>query len=149
MKACLSRRSQTWSGIIAVVVVALVLAFVKAGDRAATGLAVDDSYDGKEVRMATGGSLQIALNSNPTTGFKWELTGISDPTVLEKVSDVYEASQSKPKEGAPPRVGAGGREFWSFKALKRGAAIISMEYSRPWQGGEKGARKFSLTAVAE
>ncbi len=91
----------------------------------------------------------MELASNPTTGFKWELTGISDPAVLEKVSDIFQAPTAKQAEGEPPMVGAGGKEFWHFKALKAGKSVIEMGYSRPWEGGEKGVQKFSLTVIVE
>lgn len=112
-------------------------------------VAVDDSFNGKEVKIAASGSLQISLDSNPTTGFKWELTNISDAAVLEKVSNIFETPQVKLKEGSPPVVGAGGKEFWNFKALKKGNATVSMEYNQPWTGGQKGVRKFSLMVVVE
>lgn len=109
----------------------------------------DKSFDGKEVNMTTGGSLQVSLDSNPTTGFKWELTGISNASVLEKVSNIYDTPMFKVKEGTEPRVGVGGMEFWNFKALTQGRSTLSMEYSQPWDGGTKGARKFSLTVVVQ
>jgi inhibitor of cysteine peptidase len=112
-------------------------------------IAVDESFNAKEVRMAVGGSLQVALNSNPTTGFKWELVQNSDPAVLEKVSSIFETPMVKRPAGEPPLVGAGGKEFWNFKALKKGASILNMEYSRPWEGGDKAASTFSLTVVVE
>jgi inhibitor of cysteine peptidase len=110
---------------------------------------VDESYNGKEIQMVLGSTLQVALNSNPSTGFKWELVKINDASVLEKGESIFETPMVKQKEGSPPIVGAGGMEFWTFKALKRGTAIISMEYSRPWEGGEKGVNKFSLTVVVQ
>jgi inhibitor of cysteine peptidase len=112
-------------------------------------VAVDESFNGQEVKIAPGGSLQVALNSNPTTGFKWELSQNSDPAVLEKVSNIFETPQVKRPAGEPPLVGAGGKEFWSFKALKKGKSVLSMEYSRPWEKGEKGANQFSLTVIVE
>ncbi len=41
--------------------------------------------------------------------------------------------------------GASGEEAWTFKALKEGESTISMEYSRPWEGGEKREWTFILT----
>ncbi|MBI2907706.1 MAG: protease inhibitor I42 family protein [Chloroflexi bacterium] len=112
-------------------------------------MTVDESSNGKEVKIAPNGALQVVLDSNVTTGFKWELTSISDSKVVEKVSNTYETLKQKRKEGEPPLPGAGGTEFWSFKALKKGTANISMEYSQPWAGGTKGAEKFRLTVVVE
>jgi len=106
-------------------------------------VAVDASYNGKEIKVPVGGSLTITLELNATTGFQWELAGITDQTVLEKVDNKYEASEA----GAP--IGAAGREVWTFRTLKEGESIISMEYSRPWEGGEKAAKTFSLIVVVE
>jgi predicted secreted protein len=42
-------------------------------------------------------------------------------------------------------VGAAGRDVWTFQALKKGTSNISIAYSRPWEGGEKG--EWTFTAV--
>jgi inhibitor of cysteine peptidase len=105
----------------------------------------DPSDTGKVVEVAVGSLIKVALESNPTTGFEWELTEISDQTVLELVESKY-----RPGEGAEqdsPVVGAGGTEIWSFKALKKGEATISMEYSQPWEGGIKTAKIFDITVI--
>jgi len=46
-------------------------------------------------------------------------------------------------------VGAPGKEVWTFKALKKGTTKIAMEYSQPWEGGEKGGWTFNLTVVVK
>ena len=104
---------------------------------------VDASDSGKEVKVRVGGELIVDLESNQTTGFQWQVAEISDQTVLGKVSNIYNA----PEASAP--VGAGGIERWTFKGLKKGTARMSMEYSQPWQGGEKTAETFTLTIVVE
>ncbi len=93
----------------------------------------------KEVELASGGTLTVTLGSNKTTGFQWsEQAEIADPSILEQTSHQYIAPQSS-VEGAP------GKEEWTFMALKSGLTTISMEYSRPWEGGEKEVWKFNLT----
>jgi len=94
--------------------------------------------------MEMGESLSVTLCSNPTTGYRWsEFAVISDPTVLEQVDHVY----------TPPEVenvvGAAGKDTWIFKELKKGMTNISLEYSQPWEGGEKGHWTFSFTVVAK
>ncbi len=69
----------------------------------------------------------IALESNPTTGYSWEAD--YDETVLELVQNSYEPGEFA-KQGA---VGAGGTEFFRFKALKSGEIKITMSYKRPWE----------------
>lgn len=114
---------------------------------AAESVGIDATYDGKEISVSAGSQFTVTLESNPTTGFRWELAGITDKTVLEVVDSKYEPGEKAGQK--PPVAGAGGTEVWTFKALKAGTAKLSMEYSRPWQGGEKGVQTFNLTVVVK
>ena len=97
----------------------------------------------KEVEVAVGDSLTVTLCSNPTTGFQWESAQISDQTILQQTDHKYEPPEDE------NIVGGAGEEVWTFKALKKGTSTISMEYSRPWEGGEKGAWRFDLTVTVK
>jgi len=107
----------------------------------------DSSDTGRVVEAAVGSLIKVTLESNPTTGFKWELTEISDQTVLEFVESKYEPGEGTDQD--LPRVGAGGTEIWSFKTIKQGEATISMEYSQPWDGGMKAAKIFEMTVIVK
>ena len=103
-----------------------------------------DQHISKEVEVPAGGSLTVTLCSNPTTGFQWsESAQISDESVLEQVDHEF----------VPPEaeniVGGAGKEVWTFKALKKGTTEVSMEYSRPWEGGEKAEWTFTVTVVVK
>jgi inhibitor of cysteine peptidase len=98
----------------------------------------------QEAQVAVGGSLTVTLCSNRTTGFEWvESAEISDQTVLQQTDHRF----------VPPEetgvVGAAGTQVWTFQALKKGTSTISMEYSRPWEGGEKGEWTFNLTVTVK
>jgi inhibitor of cysteine peptidase len=136
--------------ILTCAVVALALSLFACSSE----VAVSASYDGKEVKVPVDGSLIVTLESNPTTGFKWQyeeevkdtlhiLTGIPDETVLALVGQKFVA----PEAGAPP--GTGGEEVWTFRAMGKGTTELSMEYSQPWEGGMKAARTFNLTIVVK
>jgi len=100
----------------------------------------------KEIEVPVNGSLTVILCSNPTTGFLWsENAQISEQTVLEQTDHKFIGSESEP----PPPPGAPGQQVWTFKALKGGMSTVSMEYGRPWEGGEKGEWTFVLTVVAK
>ena len=135
------------SKLVLVGIIAAVLLCLFACSAPAKQVSVDASYAGKEVEVAVDSSLIVTLESNPTTGFKWELTSISDQTVLEQAGQKFEAPEAE-GDGAP-LVGAPGREVWTFKALKKGKSTISMEYSQPWEGGMKAAETFGLTVVVK
>ena len=69
----------------------------------------------------------IAIGANPTTGYDWEVSLYE--TILELVEKTY-----KPAEEAEHKiVGAGGVDYFRFKALKAGEAEITMAYKRPWE----------------
>jgi inhibitor of cysteine peptidase len=79
-----------------------------------------------------GQEFAIALESNPTTGFAWQLTSGLDQGLVELVKKEYEAP-------ATDRLGAAGEEKWTFKALEVGRTELTFRYARPWEeeGGEK------------
>ena len=97
----------------------------------------------KQLTVSPGNSFTVTLCSNATTGFSWsESAQISDPTIVQQVSH----------EVIPPEsglIGAPGNEVWTFKALKKGTSTVSMEYSRPWEGGEKGVWTFNLSVTVK
>ena len=92
--------------------------------------------------VTLGQDFTISLQSNPSTGYQWQLAEPLDPKVLKKVKSVYQPSQ-----GGTSAVGAGGAEIWTFKAVGKGKDDVTMRYVRP---GDKGAkpseeRVFSVT----
>ncbi len=66
-------------------------------------VSVDASYDGKEVEITIGSALIVTLESNATTGFKWELTELTSQ--LEEPAPREEAEEPGPEpeqEGPEP-----------------------------------------------
>lgn len=93
------------------------------------------------VKLAVGAELTIILCSNPTTGYQWSNPAqISDQSVLRETDHRYQ-----PPAGS--QAGAPGQEVWSFMPLKKGTCTVYLEYSRPWEGGEKGIWTFLLTVA--
>jgi len=94
----------------------------------------------KSIGVPAGSSFTVTLWSNQTTGFKWsESAMIGDQTILQQTDHKYVAPEAKEV------VGAAGNEVWTFKAVKAGTTMVSMEYSQPWEGGQKDAFGFFLT----
>jgi predicted secreted protein len=84
-------------------------------------ISVNETSSGKQVEILENGSITITLDSNITTGYSWQLTGISDAEVLEKVDNPYES----PTNGL---LGAGSKEILNLKALKAGTTTLSIVY---------------------
>jgi|WetSurMetagenome_2_1015567.scaffolds.fasta_scaffold175897_2 predicted secreted protein len=94
------------------------------------------------VEISLTNSLVVMLPANASTGFSWTEAKISNPAVI---------SQSNREEisGTSGLAGASGVTAWTFKALKAGQATIIMDYSRPWEGGEKGVKTYTLTVTVK
>jgi len=99
----------------------------------------------QEVEVSVGDSFTVTLCSNPTTGFEWESATITDQTVLQQVDHKFISPESEPL----PPPGTPGQEVWTFKALKKGTSTVSIDYSRPWEGGERGEWTFALTVTVK
>ncbi|MFA5114988.1 MAG: protease inhibitor I42 family protein [Candidatus Omnitrophota bacterium] len=86
----------------------------------------------KNVEVKQGERFIIGLGANHTTGYQWQLVFSPDPNILELVSSEYRPVNSG-------RVGAGGKEVWTFKAVGKGKAGLIFNYVRPWEKDAKPA----------
>ncbi len=82
--------------------------------------------EGKTIAASVGEEFTIALDSNPTTGYNWEET--HDASMLSLVEDKY-----APDEKAKGLVGAGGTQYYRFKALNKGDTEVTLVYKRTWE----------------
>ena len=84
---------------------------------------------GQTISIGINQEFVIALGSNPTTGYSWQES--YDETMLELVGG--ESTYKESKEAKQGVVGAGGIEYFRFKALKAGETEITLVYKRPWE----------------
>jgi len=125
-----------------------LLACLPTSKQVSVAVSCDDfmrqNHISQEAEVAVDGSVTVTLCSNRTTGFEWvESAQISDQTILQQTDHRFVSPEA---EGV---VGAAGTQVWTFQALKKGTSTISMEYSRPWEGGEKGEWTFNLTVTVK
>jgi len=80
---------------------------------------------GQAISIGVDQEFVIALGSNPTTGYGWQES--YDGGMLRLVESKYEMG----KEAKQGVVGAGGVEYFRFKALKTGKTEITLVYKRP------------------
>ena len=107
-----------------------------------------EQHFNQEVEVAVDGSLTLTLYSCPSEGRQWSEAQISDQNMLQQTG--HELVMPEAKGGRPPVPGTPGQEVWTFKPLKKGTCAISMEYTHPWEGGEKEPMlTFALTVVVK
>ena len=133
--------------IIALLVTLLLLmsCFVTSRD-ISVEISCDEFYENtgsmiNDFQMEVGDKIRVNLCSNPTAGFQWEYK-ISRDTVLKEEDHDFE----EPEGGA---VGASGIEVWTFEAIGKGTTEVLMEYSQPWEGGEKKEWTYKMTITVE
>jgi len=81
---------------------------------------------GAAIRVKVGERFAISLDSNPTTGYIWQLSIVPGKKILVMTDHKY----------FPPEahlIGAGGRERWVFRATGEGRGVMDFKYLRPWE----------------
>lgn len=84
--------------------------------------------NGAEITLKRGQTLTISLESNPTTGYSWQVIEI-DAAILEQSGE----AEYKQASGTEGMTGAGGVETWRFQALAAGQTTLTLGYMRPWE----------------
>jgi len=104
---------------------------------------VDEKDDGNQVKLEQGQILVVTLESNPTTGYSWEVVEIQE-SILEQMGEAeFKSSQT----GEPPLVGVGGWEIFRFKAISAGQTTLQLVYHRPWEEDVEPLKTFSIQVV--
>ena len=94
---------------------------------------------GKSLEVTAGNEFKIIIDSNPSTGYHWELIGNLDETLIQFVSKDYRADE-------PVLAGSGGSDIWTFKALAAGEAKIVLGNYPPGQG-EPAIQEVTFTVI--
>lgn len=92
----------------------------------------------KTIAVKTGEEFIIALDSNPTTGYEWAATYDESMLILA------ESSYKTGKEAQQGAVGAGGTQYFHFKANKSGQTEITLAYKRPWEAESAEQKVFTV-----
>lgn len=82
--------------------------------------------DEANTRVCAGCSIEVVLDSNPTTGYQW--TKKESPEGIVNISQQY-----VPNEKNQALVGIGGHEHFTITALKSGATTLTFSYKRSWE----------------
>lgn len=101
-----------------------------------------DAFRTDNLTVDSGQLITIKLCSNPSTGFAWsEMPEFNGPEILSQESHAYSIQE---ENGTPLPPGTPGIETWTFTAVSTGESQLVFEYSRNWEGGEKGVWTFTL-----
>jgi inhibitor of cysteine peptidase len=124
--------------LLVLLAAALFVSACGGGEPATVELTAADS--GTSVTLEPGQQLQISLESNPSTGFRWNLVQEPDANVLILVSSTYVEPVTDDQV-----VGAPGTEVWTFEAAAAGTTSLELAYFRSFEPENVGGT-FSLNA---
>ena len=118
--------------------VVLLAAGLLAGcGRGSQVLRADDS--GSEATLEPGETVTLRLESNPTTGYAWEVRGLEGQNVVTLVDQSYEADSKL--------LGSGGVDTITFKAANAGEVTVELVYRRSWETDVAPIKSVSYTLV--
>ncbi len=105
-----------------------------------TTIELTEADNGKTIEINLNEQIEVALSSNPTTGYQW-INMLTEGSFIVQVGDsVFETD---PDCGQMD--GCGGTQFFTFKATQTGTGAIKLFYMRAWDG--EPLRQFSVTVV--
>ena len=108
------------------------------------GTTFTEGNDGDNLNLKINDEITIKLESNITTGFKWNLSNETDANIISLVSSDYkQASADK------DLTGAGGFETFTFKAKSKGSSTIILTYNQPWEKDVAPLKSFKINIVVE
>ena len=123
------------------VAVMLLLAIFAAGCERTNEVMLDMADNGGQIEVEVDQILVISLESNPTTGFGWQISEIEDPILQSMGEAEFQPSESNEV------VGAGGTETLRFKAISPGQTTLTLVYRRPWEDDVAPLETFLLNVI--
>lgn len=94
------------------------------------------------IEVERGEVFTIVIESNPSTGYHWEVVGDLNENVVLFVSREYTASE-------PVLTGSGGVDVWTFKAVSAGETQITLGSYPPGVDGGEPERSVTFNVIVK
>jgi predicted secreted protein len=99
----------------------------------------DDTFDGRELALHIGETLEVRLAENASTGYQWSIP----PELKHKLAPALRELQETIEAPAGPPGKPGFRHLY-FEAVAAGNAELEIHYRRSWETKKPPARTFRL-----
>ena len=124
-----------------VIVVLLLILLLAVGCGSSNEVKLDVDDNGNKVEMKAGQVLVVSLESNPTTGYAWEVVDFEDGALEQAGEPEFKAETD--------RLGAGGVQTFRFKATKADEMEIKLLHHRTWEEDVEPLDTFVLQVVVK
>jgi predicted secreted protein len=105
---------------------------------------VDDSFDGREVKLQVGETLEVSLSENASTGHRWSIS----PELKRKLTPTLRETDETVDASSRPPGNSGVRHLY-FEGVSAGTAELEIEYRRSWENHKPPARGFKLHVLVQ
>lgn len=109
---------------ILLAVISLLVVVACGADADLFTVTADDSGD--ELVVSSGDRIEVSLESNPSTGYSWQV----DDRAVAAFTSIGSSEYRAPDDG--DQVGAAGVEVLTVEVIGRGAGVLRLEYVRPF-----------------
>jgi inhibitor of cysteine peptidase len=106
-----------------------------------TTISLDSAAGGRTLRLAPGDRLELRLEENRSTGFRWRVEE-NESRVLVLERDAYSAA----RDGV---AGGGGVRDLRFLVAEPGRSVLRLAKRRSWDGDRPPAATFEITVEAK
>lgn len=103
-----------------------------------------ENNNGQSLSLKANKTVKIKLESNITTGFRWNLSNETDTSIVSLISSDYKQANTDTK-----LVGAGGYETFTFKTNSKGKTTIVLTYNKSWEEGVEPLKTFKINVTVE
>lgn len=95
---------------------------------------------GRTVNLIIGETVDLHLESNPTTGYSWASLRLPEWKVVKQTHHAYQG----PGSLLP---GTAGKEHWRFLAVAEGKTGLDLVYRRAWEEPQETDQKLTIEFV--
>jgi inhibitor of cysteine peptidase len=98
--------------------------------------------NGKPVALKIGETLAITLDSNPSTGYSWQVSTMKRAILQQQGEPQYTPP-------AQPMPGAGGQHTFQFVAVGAGRSTLTLVYKRSFEPNVAPVQTFSIHVTVD
>jgi predicted secreted protein len=100
---------------------------------------VDKKFNGREIKVRAGATIQVELQQPGATGYSWEIQN------LDTEHFKLESVRTEERRSSGDFTGAPIMKIWSLTALKEGKSKLKFLHYRSWEGEESANETFVLS----
>lgn len=123
-----------------VLAISIAILLLSGGCSTTSEINMDVNSNGTQKELACGQTLSITLESNPSTGYSWQVTEVDKAVLHQSGGPEFKSSSAN----NPPMPGAGGTETFRFETIGTGTTTLKLVYVRPWEKDVPPVKTFTV-----